>query len=221
MRTRQLLPLIVLCAVLVAPASAAAATGFRVPKVGETGKSRGITGFRATFSAAPRRAGAADVGNYGMEGVTAKGARVPIQLDRVTFEGAKRRVRVATTAPFAQTRFARIVIRVAGGTDGVLGPGGARLDGGSATFRFRVVSGRSIAITDRDGDRATITIARGGRLDGIEPVGGPPTQRTQFWILDPIALRSTLSGSVQPKADGIVVIAEIIGLDKQEFGPSQ
>ena len=53
------------------------------------------------------------------------------------------------------------------------------------------------------------------------PLKAPRTQRTQFWILDPIALRSTLSGTVQksPRGDGIVVIAEIIGLDKKEFTP--
>ena len=31
--------------------------------------------------------------------------------------------------------------------------------------------------------------------------------------------RGTLSGTVRPRGDGIVVIAEIIGLDKKEFTP--
>ena len=55
----------------------------------------------------------------------------------------------------------------------------------------------------------------------MRPLGGPNTQITQFWILDPIALRSTLSGSVTRTAgsNGIVVIAEIIGLDKKEITP--
>ena len=69
---------------------------------------------------------------------------------------------------------------------------------------------------------ATLTIEEGGRIDGVRPVGGPKTQITQFWILDPIALRSTLSGTVTRRTstgDGIVVIAEIIGLDKKEFTP--
>ena len=45
--------------------------------------------------------------------------------------------------------------------------------------------------------------------------------RTQFWILDPIALRSTVTGTVKTSrfGDGIVVISEIIGLDKKEFAP--
>ena len=45
------------------------------------------------------------------------------------------------------------------------------------------------------------------------PIGGPKSQHTQFWILEPIALRTTLSGSVDKSGDGIVVIAEISGLD--------
>src|SRR4051812_15989148 len=136
MRTRQLLPLIVLCAALVAPASAAAATGFRVLKVGETGKSGGITGFRATFSARPQRAGAADVGNYAMEGVTAKGSRVPIQLDSVTFEGAKRRVRVSPTAPLPPTGLARLGVQGAGGTGRGPRPRGGQPDRGRPAVRL-------------------------------------------------------------------------------------
>src|SRR4051794_22946173 len=146
MRTRQLLPLGVLCGFLAVPAAAPAATGFRAVKVGETGRSRGITGFRVTFSAAPQRASAVDVGNYGMEGVTPSGAREPIELARVRYEGAKRRVRVVAKTAFAQTRYARIVIRIAGGTGGVLHVGGGTLTGGSATFRFHVVSGKTIAV---------------------------------------------------------------------------
>ncbi len=81
---------------------------------------------------------------------------------------------------------------------------------------FNVLSGRSLTFKDADGDVATITIDGPGRLDAITDAR---SKKTQFWILDPIALRSTLSGTVRPKGDGIVVIAEIIGLDKKEFTP--
>ena len=66
-----------------------------------------------------------------------------------------------------------------------------------------------------------MTIANGGRLDGITPLLSKRSQRTQFWILDPIALRTTVNGSVVKgtRGDGIVVIAEIIGLDKKDFVP--
>ena len=96
-----------------------------------------------------------------------------------------------------------------------------RRPGGNAVQFFKVFSGTTVRYTDRDGDRAEINIAQGGHIDGVRPLGGPTTQLTQFWIVDPIALRSTLSGTVQkaPKGDGIVVIAEIIGLDKKEFTP--
>src|SRR5439155_11702418 len=88
-------------------------------------------------------------------------------------------------------------------------------------FRFALFSGTTVTFTDRDRDRATLSIANGGSLDGIRPIRGSATQNTQFWILDPIALRSTLSGTVRRSStgDGIVVIAEIIGLDKKEFTP--
>src|SRR5205823_5330234 len=103
--------------------------------------------------------------------------------------------------------------------------------GSDAVLQFEVFSGTTATFTDRDRDQATLNIANGGSLDGIRPipVRGPgrkttrvsATQNTQFWILDPIALRSTLSGTVRRSStgDGIVVIAEIIGLDKKEFTP--
>ena len=88
-------------------------------------------------------------------------------------------------------------------------------------LRFQVFSGTTVTFTDQDGDQATLNITNGGRSTASGPSQGPATQNTQFWILDPIALRSTLSGTVRkaPRGDGIVVIAEIIGLDKKEFTP--
>ena len=67
----------------------------------------------------------------------------------------------------------------------------------------------------------TLTLTGGGQLDGVLPLGGPSAQVTQFWILDPIALVTTLGGTLKRgiKGDGIVVISEIIGLDKKEFFP--
>jgi hypothetical protein len=80
----------------------------------------------------------------------------------------------------------------------------------------------TVTVKDRDGDVATLTWKTAARSMGSRlPRPRPRSQRTQFWILDPIALRSTLSGTVtkSAKGDGIVVIAEIIGLDKKEFTP--
>jgi hypothetical protein len=104
-------------------------------------------------------------------------------------------------------------------------------------FAKQVLPDPGVTFEDRDHDQATLTITGGGRLDDIEPIAPPRRpnravaqrthlpldppreQRSQFWILDPIALRSTLAGNVRPRGDGIVVIAELIGLDKKEFTP--
>jgi hypothetical protein len=93
--------------------------------------------------------------------------------------------------------------------------------GGNTVQFFKVFSGTTPRFVDRDGDRVSLELTGGGRLDGLVPLNGPPAQRAQFWILDPLASQSTLTGSVQKsaKGDGIAVIAEIIGLGKSEFSP--
>lgn len=207
-------------------ATASAVTGPRVTRVGETGPSRGITGFRAAFSRDMDRASVRNVHNYGFVGIRPSGRRVAIPLRSASYDRTKRVVRVRTQDPFMQTQFRRIEIRFNGHSGGLIDTRGRLLDGdrngragGDATFRFRLFSGTTVTFTEADGDQATISIVGGGRLDGIQPSGGPTTQHTQFWILDPIPLRSTLMGSVMrsPRGDGIVVIAEIIGLDRADF----
>jgi hypothetical protein len=93
--------------------------------------------------------------------------------------------------------------------------------GGDSVSRFAVFSGQSVNFTDSDGDQVTITVENGGGVDGIQPIGGPATQLTQFWITDPISLVSRVSANVVPGpvGNGILVIAEIIGLDKKDFAP--
>jgi hypothetical protein len=195
--------------------------GVMALKVGETGKSRGITGFRAAFSGRLDKQSAQKVRNYAFVGTRPDGTRARIALRSARYLPRRRAVRVRVAEPFEQTNFTKLRIQLKGRRGGLTDAKGRRLDGdrdgrpgGDAPFRFRVISGKTVTFTDRDGDQAKITIKRGGRLDGIAPIGGPAEQRTQFWILDPIALRSTLSGTVRPRGDGIVVIAEIIGLDK-------
>ena len=93
--------------------------------------------------------------------------------------------------------------------------------GGHAVQAFKIFSGTNLNFRDREGDRVTLTLSGGGSLDGVLPLGGPAMQQTQFWILDPISLQTTLQGSVRKsvKGNGIIVISEIIGLDKKEFAP--
>ena len=203
---------------LAAPAGAHAATGPHVVKLGETGKSRGITGFRATFDRRMNRARASDVGNYKLFGITKRGLRMQIGLRSAVYERKAHRVRVVAATPFNQQQFRTLQFRLKGRlTD----KSGRRLAGGDAILRFRVFSGKAVTFKDSDGDRATIRIRKGGSLDGIVPVAGPDSLLTQFWILDPIALSSTLSGTVMPAAqgNGIVVISEIIGLDQVDTKP--
>jgi hypothetical protein len=213
-----------------APAVAGAASGPVVKHVGETGASRGITGFRARFSRALDAERARDVDNYTFVGVRPSGKRVELGLESVKYKRGRRRVTVEVAEPFRQTRFRRLRIGFEGGPDGLADTRGRLLDGdrdgsagGDALVRFRVVSGTTVRFRELDGDRAAITIEQGGHLDGIAPVGGPATQHTQFWIVDPILDQSRLSGSVTPaparavaraSATGIVFVSEIIGLDR-------
>jgi hypothetical protein len=192
-----------------------------------TGPSRGISGFTVQFTEDMDEASAENVANYTFMAVGKK--KAAIALSSATYDPATRTVTVAATTPFMQTDFKGLEVKIKGKAGGLTDAAGNLLDGtgrgrpgSDASFKFGVFSGTSINLTDRDGDQATLTLANGGRLDGIVPLKSKTrTQRTQFWILDPIALRSTISGSVikGTKGDGIVVIAEIIGLDKKEFTP--
>lgn len=202
-------------------------TGPVITRVLETGPSRGITGAVLQFDEDLDPARAGNVANYSLFGIGRGGRRTRITLSSAAYDPVARTVTLAASAPFMQTNFRQIMFRVNGRRNGVTDFAGNRLGarnrrpGGDAVLQFAVFSGTTVTFTDRDGDRATLNIANGGRLDGIRPLRGPASQTTQFWILDPIALRSTLSGAVQrsPRGDGLVVIAEIIGLDKKEFTP--
>lgn len=200
-------------------------TGPRLLRIGLTGPSRGITGAVLHFNEDLRRGSAQNLRNYSFFAF-AGGRRQRIALGSAVYDPITRTVTLTAREPFGQTQFTRLQINVRGTRGGLTDLRGNLLDGepdgepgGDAVFRFRVFSGTSVTFTDRDGDRATLTLTGGGRLDGIVPIRTPRRQLTQFWILDPIALRSTLSGTVRPRGDGIVVIAEIIGLDKKEFTP--
>src|SRR5205823_4806744 len=92
--------------------------------------------------------------------------------------------------------------------------------GHSAMFAFEVLSGTTLTLTDTDGDVATLTLTGGGRIDGIRLISKSEF-RFEAWILDPIALQTTIRGTVKraPGSNGIIVISEIIGLDKKESTP--
>jgi len=161
----------------------------------------------------------------------AGGRRQRIALGSAVYDPVTRAVTLTVREPFGQTQFTRLQIIVRGTRGGVTDLRRNLLDGepdgepgGDAVSRFRVFSGTAVSFRDLDGDLATLVLTGGGSIDGIEPIRAPERrvprrQLTQFWILDPIALKSTLDGTVRPRGDGIVVIAEIIGLDKKEFTP--
>lgn len=200
----------------------------QVKQVLLTGPSRAISGAVIHFNEDINTDTAQNVANYSFA-AKGKGKATAIALSSAVYDAGTRTVRLTATQAFMQTNFKQLEVRVKGKGGGVTDVAGNALDGtgkgkagSDAVFRFGVFSGTSVTLTDRDGDIGTLSIANGGRLDGIVPLKSKMrTQRTQFWILDPIALRSILTGAVQrgPRGDGIVVIAEIIGLDKKEFTP--
>jgi hypothetical protein len=198
-------------------------TGPTVTRVLETGPSRGITGAVVHFDEDLDPARAQDLSNYSIVGIGPRNRRTRIDLASAAYDPVGRTVTLTAVAPFRQTRFRRLEFRVGGRrrsgiTDlagNLLDGNGDRRPGGDALLRFELFSGPNVTFTDRDGDVATIGIANGGSLDGIRPLRAPRAQNVQFWILDPIALRSTLSGTVRTRGDGLVVIAEIIGLDAE------
>ena len=203
--------------------------GPQVEFIGLTGPSRGISGAVVHFNEDIDPATAVNLANYRLLAIRRNGTAVRKPFTAAVYDPVGRKVTL-TLDPFEQMRFFRMGLRVKGSAGGVTDLAGNLLDGdrnhqrgGDAVQIFEVFSGSRLKFTDRDGDRVTLAITAGGgtRLDGVRPIGGPATQLTQFWVVDPIALVSTLNGSVIPSrtGDGIVVIAEIIGLDKKEFTP--
>src|SRR4051794_35811623 len=119
---------VLMFAVLVA-APGASAKSLTVVKVGETGKSRGITGFRATFSKALNRRRAQKVRNYRFVGVAANGRQIRIALRSAKYIPRRHAVRVKVKAPFTQTLFQQLRIRFKGRRGGLTAKRGGRLDG--------------------------------------------------------------------------------------------
>ncbi len=215
------------------------AVGPQVQFIGLTGPSRGIDGAVVIYNEDMDPAAVSNLANYRLTTVAKNGKITNLSFNTATYDPVNRRVTLGLNTPFLQTTFAKLVVRVTGrGAAGVKDVNGNLLDGnrdrrigGDAVQMFKVFSkalGTPLRFVDRDGDSITLNLsgeipngAPTPRLDGVIPVGGPLTQRTQFWILDPIALRTSISGSVTRRAvgDGIVVIAEIIGLDKKELTP--
>ncbi len=203
--------------------------GPQVEFIGLTGPSRGISGAVVHFNEDMDPISVVNLANYKLTAFKANGGKKVMPFTSAVYDPVGRKVTLSVAA-FGQTAFTRIGLRVKGGAGGVADLAGNLLDGdrnklrgGDAVQIFEIFSGTTIKFTDRDGDRVKIFITAGAgtHLDGIRPVGGPKTQLTQFWVVDPIALVSTLNGKVKagPVGDGIVVIAEIIGLDKKEFNP--
>jgi hypothetical protein len=208
-------------------------TGPRVQFIGLTGPSRGIDGAVVHINEDMDAATVQNVDNYQFIASTGRGRPQKKPITSAVYDAVERRVTLAFE-PFEQTEFKKTALRINGKAakgsrpQGVSDVSGNLLDGdgngkagGDAVQLFKVFSDTTLTFKDRDGDRVTLELTGGGRLDGVLPRGGPASQTTQFWILDPIALRTTLSGTVQKSAtgDGIVVIAEIIGLDKKEITP--
>lgn len=208
-------------------------TGPLVKFIGLTGPSRGITGAVVHFNEDMDSATVQDVKNYKLVVFPRTGGSQVKTFTSAVYDPVERRVELGL-APFLQTDFKRMAISINGkpakGTrpkgvsdvqGNLLDGDGNRRAGGNAVQLFKVFSNTTLNFVDRDGDRVMLELTGGGHLDGVIPLGGPATQQTQFWIVEPIALRTTLSGTVQksPRGDGIIVIAEIIGLDKKEFAP--
>jgi|GEM_PF-5230643 len=201
---------------------------------GLTGPSRGITGAVIEFDEDLDPLSAVTLANYQMIGFDARNRKQPVVFTSAVYDPNTRSVTLAAT-PFIQTDLKRFTFSVRGkkakgtepvATTGVRDFAGNLLDGNAngvggdnAVLQFAIQSQAKIIVRDRDGDRGVIELTGGGSIDASTLLGRTP--RTQFWILDPIALRTTLNGSVRksPTGDGIVVISEIIGLDKKEFTP--
>jgi Calx-beta domain len=199
----------------------------RITFIGLTGPSRGINGAVIHFNEDMNPASVVDLGNYKLKVFASDGTSQVMLFDGAIYDPVGRTVTLSLD-PFMQTDFDKMAIRVNAKHGGVTDLAGNRLDGdrnglagGDAVQIFDVFSGTTLKFVDRDGDLVKLKLAGPGQLDGVRPLGGPKTQRTQFWILDPVSLVTTLNGTVKRSStgDGIVVIAEIIGLDKKEITP--
>jgi hypothetical protein len=201
--------------------------GPQITFIGLTGPSRGIDGAVVHFDEDLDPATAENLENYTLIAVPRRGHTQRVGVTSAVYDPVGRTVTLQVPA-FEQTDFRRTAVRVNGKSGGVTDLAGNLLDGnrngrpgGNATQLFKIFSGETVTVRDKDGDRLTLTIENGGHIDGVRPVGGPSTQDIQFWIVDPISLVSVTSGTVKRsrRGDGLLVIAEIIGLDKEAFQP--
>ena len=154
---------------------------------------------------------------YSLTTVPKKGRPASVQFDSAAYDPTLRMVTLKLNQGFMQTESKKLALRIrARGTTGVKDAYGNLLDGnrdgkigGDAVQLFKVFSGETLKFRDRDGDKVTLELTGGGHLDGVLPLGGPPDQQTQFWIVDPISLVTRLNGTVTKSrtGNGIVVIA--------------
>jgi hypothetical protein len=190
-----------------------------------------LTGIRRSLHSSGRCSTTAqNLANYKLVGRGAPGGKQTIQFTSAVYDAATRTVRLTAATPFRQAQFDRLEFEVRGKKGGVKDFAGNLLDGdtngkpgGNAELLFRVFSGTTVTVRDGDGDIATLTVdTNTTTIDGIEPIRAPKTQLIQFWLVNVTPLDTTLSGSIRPSrtGDGIVVVAEIIGLDKKEFRPN-
>jgi hypothetical protein len=201
--------------------------GPQVTFIGLTGPSRGIDGAVVHFNEDLDPVSAVNLENYTLFAAPRKGRTQKVAFTSATYDPVGRTVTLKAP-PFEQTDFKQSAVRVNGKADGVTDLAGNLLDGnrdgrpgGNAMQMFSIFTGETVTVRDKDGDKLTLTLANGGHIDGVLPKGGPQTQDIQFWVVDPISLVTVASGSVKPssRGNGLVVIAEIIGLDKKDFHP--
>ena len=195
----------------------------------EIGPSRAITGFTLRFNEDLNPASAQNLANYAIRGVLrANGRKFPIALTSAVYNAVERTVTLQVAQPFDQTLLREINLRVSGARNGVRDVAGNRLDGDfngksgdDAVVRFNVVTGTTLRLRDGDGDRATLSIQNGGRLDGVTPFIGKRQLPFQVWLVDPVSQSSVVSGSLATngRTDGLFRISEIIGLDHSDFAP--
>lgn len=160
--------------------------GPQVTFIGLTGPSRGIDGAVVHFNEDLDPATAENVENYTLIGVPRRGRKESVAVTSAIYDPVGRTVTLQVPA-FEQTDFKKTAVRINGRAGGVTDLEGNLLDGnrdgrpgGNAVQMFRIFSGETVTVRDKDGDKLTITVANGGRVDGVLPVGGPDTQDIQF-----------------------------------------
>ncbi len=203
-------------------------TGPQVVTLGLTGPSRGINGAVIRFDEDMDPARIQDPRHYQLSVVPTRGPRRQVPILAALWDPALRAARL-TVGPFEQTQFRELQVLVNGARGGLTDTAGNLLDGdsnrrpgGIGRFVFRILHGERLTVREPDGDQATIDVTTPDGLvflDLIQFVGRRPL--IQAWVVDPIPGITTPTGSVRRgvRGDGIVVIAEIIGLNKKEFGP--